>query len=218
MGFGERFWENEEQALNQILEPSRITFNEFRKIGMLLGTKQYRTYESQGFNTPSGKVELFSKQLKDWGFDPIPVYHEPPESPFSASELAEEFPLVLTSGKSLYYRHSGGRQINSLRNCYPEPITYINSQTAKELGISDGDWVYVETKRGRIKQQAALTDDIDPRVVWVDYGWWFPEDKSDKLYGWEKANINVLTDDSPPYNKEMGSPNLRGIICKVCRA
>ncbi len=217
MGFGEHFWENDEQALDQILEPSGITFKEFRKIGALLGRRQFRTYESQGFDTHSGKVELSSKQLEEWGFDPLPVYYEPPESPYSAPDLVAEYPLVLTSGKSLYYRHSGGRQVESLRHSHPEPVTYIHSQTAENLGIGNGDWVKIETRRGKIEQKAALTDDIDPRVVWVDYCWWFPEDKDDQLYGWEKSNLNVLTDDSPPFNKEMGSPNLRGIMCRISK-
>ncbi|MFC2048474.1 molybdopterin dinucleotide binding domain-containing protein [Chloroflexota bacterium] len=41
----------------------------------------------------------------------------------------------------------------------------------KELGITNGDWVYIETKRGRIKQKTTLSADINPRVIVVDYGW-----------------------------------------------
>jgi hypothetical protein len=60
-----------------------------------------------------------------------------------------------------------------------------------------------------------LTTDIDPRIVGVDYAWWFPEKGASGLYGWADANINILTDDNPPFNHEMGSSNLRGILCKV---
>lgn len=212
---GEYFWETEEQCLDFILAPSGITFNEFKKIGVLDGRKQYRAYHSQGFPTPSGKVELYSSQLKDWGFDPLPVYYEPPETPHSAPELTKEYPLVFTSGKSTYYRHSGGRQIASLRSSHPEPVTYMNPETAERLGIAEGDWVYVETRRGKIKQRAMLSPDIDPRVVMVDYAWWFPEEGHADLYGWAESNLNILTDDQPPFNREMGSPNLRGMLCKV---
>jgi len=48
-----------------------------------------------------------------------------------------------------------------------------------------------------------------------DYAWWFPEKEADQLYGWRESNINILTDDTPPYNRELGSTNLRGILCKV---
>ncbi|MCK4854189.1 MAG: hypothetical protein KAT31_08000, partial [Bacteroidales bacterium] len=59
--------------------------------------------------------------------------------------------------------------------------------------------------------------DIDPRVVGVDYAWWFPERGYENLYGWAEANINILTDDNPPYAREMGTPNLRGILCKISK-
>jgi len=218
LGLGEYFWDTEEQCLDFILEPCGISFNEFRNIGVLMGSKQYRSYQPEGFPTPSGKVELYSSQLKEWGFDPLPTYYEPPETPHSSPELAVEYPLVFTNGKRGCYRHSGGRQIASLREEQPEPVTYIHPQTAGSLGIADGDLVYVETRRGRIKQRAALLPDIDPRVVVVDYGWWFPEDGPADLYGWAKSNVNILTDNKPPYNREIGSQNLRGLLCKVYKA
>jgi len=218
LGLGEYFWENVEQCLDAILKPAGLTFDEFRKVGVISGTKQYRQYETKGFKTPSGKLEIYSGRLKEWGFDPLPVYNEPPETPYSEPELAKQYPLILTSWKPEPFRHSGGRQIASLRNKYPEPITSIHPKTASELGIKDGDWVYVETKRGKIRQKALLTTDIDPRVVIVDFAWWFPERGTADLYGWAESNINILTDNKPPYNREMGSPNLRGMVCRVYKA
>lgn len=215
LGYGEHFKDSEEEVLDHILKPAGLTFDEFRKIGALIGTKQYRTYKTEGFNTSSGKVELYSKQLEEWGFDPLPVYYEPPDN---ASAHASEYPLIMTSGKSLYYRHSGGRQIASLRNMCPQPITYVNTQTAEKLNINNGDWIYIETLRGKIKQRAILADDLDPKVVWINPCWWFPEKEAVNLYGWEKSNINILTNDSPPFNKEMGSVNLRGLRCKIYKA
>jgi anaerobic selenocysteine-containing dehydrogenase len=217
VGLGEYFWDNEKQFLDAILKPVGLTFDEFRKVGVITQSKQYRLYEANGFPTPSSKVELYSEQLKEQGFDPLPTYYEPPETPYSEPELAREYPLIFTSCKSGYYRHSGGRQIVSLRGNHPGPVTYIHHQTARELGIKDGDWVYIETKRGRVKQQASLTTDIDLRVVFVDYAWWFPEKGVSDLYGWVESNVNILTNDEPPFNREMGSSNLRGILCKVCK-
>jgi anaerobic selenocysteine-containing dehydrogenase len=215
LGFGEYFWDTEEQCLDSLLAPSGISFNEFKKIAALVGTKLYRSYSSQGFPTPSGKIELYSKQLQEWGFDPLPSYYEPPETPYSEPELAKKYPLVLTSGKRGCYRHSSGRQIPSLRGVHPEPVVHIHPQTAKNLGIANQDWVYIETKHGRIKQKAVLSNDIDPRVIDVDYAWWFPENGPADLYGWTKANVNILTDDQPPFDQEVGSTNLRGLACTV---
>jgi len=215
LGLGEYFWDTEEQCLDAILTPCGISFDEFRKLGALVGNKLYRSYQSQGLPTPSGKVELYSSRLNEWGFDPLPIYYEGPETPLSAAELVEEYPLVLTSGKLGCYRHSGGRQIASLRKIHADPITYLHPDTASNLGIVNGDWVYIETKRGKIKQKAILSPDVDPRVVVVDYAWWFPEGSTSDLYDWSKSNINILTDDQPPFNRETGGSNLRGIVCKV---
>jgi len=214
-GLGEYFWEHEKEFLDLILKPAGIDFDKLREQGSMAGEIEYYHYKEKGFNTPSGKVELFSKQLQEWGLDPVPVFYELQESPLGDPKLTREYPLVLTSWKSEYYRHSGQRQVKALRDQHPEPLVYINPKTAADLGINDGDWVWIATKRGMIRQKAALSDDIDPRVVGVDYAWWFPEKGAENLYGWRESNINILTDDNPPYCRELGTPNLRGIVCKI---
>jgi thiosulfate reductase/polysulfide reductase chain A len=162
-------------------------------------------------------VELYSSLLKEWGFDPLPTYYEPPESPLSEPELAREYPLVLTNYKTPYYHHSGERQIASMRAKRPEPLVTINSKTAKDLRIERGDWVYIETKRGKIRQKAILSPNINPKVILVDYGWWFPEKKSN-IHAWAESNLNVLTSNRKPYAREMGSATLRGYSCRVYKA
>ena len=218
LGLGEYFWESEKECLDAVLKPAGLSFDEFRRVAIIPGSKQYRGYEEGGFKTPSGKVEIYSKQLEDWGFAPLPTYSEPPETPHSEPESAREYPLLLITWKSGPFRHSGGRQITTLRGMHPEPVAEIHPQTAQDLGIAEGDWICIETRRGRIRQKARLTDAIDPRVVGVDYAWWFPERGPGELYGWAESNVNLLTDDQPPYNQEMGSTNLRGILCKVYKA
>lgn len=215
LGFTEHVWEHMGQALDLVLKPAGVTFEEFREIGTFIGSKLYRHYEKEGFDTPSKKVELYSKRLEEWGFDPMPRYYEAPETPYSEPEMAREYPFALTTRKGDVYRHSGGRQIPSLRSTRPEPIIRLHPDSAGRLGIKDGDWVYVSTKRGRIRQKASLVDSLDPRTVEIDYAWWFPEKKDSPLCGWEESNINILTDDRPPYNREMGSAVMRGMFCKV---
>ncbi|MEW6669582.1 MAG: molybdopterin-dependent oxidoreductase [Thermodesulfobacteriota bacterium] len=215
LGLKKHFWDTEEEAFDFILKPAGLTFQEFKKVGALAGRRLYKEYEPGGFKTPSKKVELYSEQLRARGLDPMPEYRELPESPFSAPQLAKEYPLIFTDRKAVSYLHSEGRQIESLREMHPEPLISIHPEAAKELGIAERDWVYVETKRGRIKQKVTLATDVDPRVVYLDYGWWYPEKPAEELHGWAESNINILTDSNPPYNREMGSTNLRGILCKV---
>jgi len=215
LGLGEFFWKDVDEALDIILKPMGLKFEEFRSIGNFMAEKAYRKHEEKGFNTPSGKVEIYSSLFEKWGYDPIPVYYEPPETPYSAPELAKEYPLIFTTWHHEGFRHSNNRQVASLRGMEPDPIVEIHPETAKGLDIEDGDWVYIENKRGRIKQRALLTEGIDPRVVAPSYGWWFPEKGVESLHGWRESNINILTTSEPPYNPQIASTNLRGTFCRV---
>lgn len=218
LGLGKYFWNDVNEALDITLKPTGLTFDEFRKVRFISLPKEFRKYEKEGFKTPSGKVEIFSDRFKKWGHEPLPSYQELPETPYSAPDLAREFPLIFTSWHSGVSHHSGDRHISSLRGVEPEPVVEIHPESAKRLGIEDGEWVYIETKRGRIKQKANITTKIDPRVVGLSYAWWFPEKDTSELFGWQESNINILTDDKPPYNPQVGSTNLRGLVCKVYRA
>lgn len=218
LGLGEFFWESEVESLDFILKPAGLRFQEFRKIGSLSGRKTFRHYEKQGFATPSGKVELLSDRLREWGFDPLPVYRPLPETPDGSPEMAGEYPLVLTSWKVEAFRHSGGRQIETLRRSHPEAVVWIHPETASQLGIVEGDRVTIETTRGRIEQLARITEKIHPRVVGADYAWWFPERGEESLFAWDQANVNMLTDDRHPLGSEMGTAQLRGFLCKVYKA
>jgi len=205
---------------NAMLEPTGLTFEEFKKIGRFTGAeerKQYRRYESEGFKTPSGKVELYSQCLQGLGFDPLPVYQEPQESACGSSFPSRDYPLLCTTRKLSVYRHSGGRQIESLRRLHPDPLVLIHPEAAKSNGIRQGDWVFIETRQGRVKQRARISEAVDPRVVVVDHAWWYPEKDEKNVFGYRESNYNVLTDDQPPFNKEVGSFRIRGIGCKIYR-
>ena len=219
MGLGEYFWKDLPAYLDSYLEKAGITFEELKRRDRIVSSgTRYRKYLETGFNTPSGKVELYSSLCEKWGYEPLPVYHEPRETPFSDPGLADEYPLILTSAHDKVYVHSQDRYLDTLRKHSREPLVVIHPKTAERLGISDGDRVTIENKRGRIKQTAALSGDVDPRVIGVAYGWWFPERGASGRYGWDEANINILTDDSPPYSPEIGSPTMRGFLCKVYKA
>jgi anaerobic selenocysteine-containing dehydrogenase len=217
MGFGEGFWEDEQDALDYLLRPSGLTFEEFRSVSWLRPTKDAEASRAGEFATPSGKIELSSERLEDWGFDPLPVYREPPETPLSAPGMATRYPLVLTGRKSPYYYHSGGRQIPALRQRHPDAVVVLHPETAAAAGVREGDRVIVETPHGTMRQQASLSTDIDPRVVLADPLWWYPERGPEDLHGWAESNVNVLTRSDPPYCREMGSTTLRGFLCRVTR-
>lgn len=162
-------------------------------------------------------MELYSKQLEQWGLEPLPVYNQPVEVPSMPGET-NKYPFILTSQKPGYYVHSSGRQIRSLRDRHPGPCVHIHPETAKRLGIQPGDRVVIETKTGKIEQEAFLSGHIAPEVVLVDFGWWYPEAGVSVLYDFKKSNVNMLTDSNSVYNREIGSGMLRGIRCSVYKA
>jgi anaerobic selenocysteine-containing dehydrogenase len=104
--------------------------------------------------------------------------------------------------------------IPTLRALHPDPLVEIHPETAKAFDIKNGDWVYIETPRGRIMQKAKITSSIDMRVVHAEHGWWFPEEK-DPSHGWNKSNVDILTENKPPLDPYMGSTNLRVLLCKI---
>jgi anaerobic selenocysteine-containing dehydrogenase len=218
-------FKSQKEMLDWMVAPMGITFEEFKEKGWVTVPQRTLKHEKgmlrsdakSGFDTPSGKIELYSEKIESMGLSSMPVYVEQPESPLGSPELAKEYPLILTTGlRSPVYFHSQYRQIPRLRAIHPDPIMRINPATAAKYGISDGDWVFIETLRGRCKQKAKLTLGIDPRVIMAEHDWWFPEKSvEDGLHGAFESNINVVTSHQPPYDPGFGSTPSRSLLCKI---
>jgi anaerobic selenocysteine-containing dehydrogenase len=207
--------EDLESLLNYQLEPLGVTFEELKGKHIIFPPHQYYKFEKKGFRTPSRKVELYCKFLERLGYDALPTFKEPPESPDSQPELARKFPYVLTTGsRRSEFFHSEHRQIESLRRRRPYPIAEIHPAIAEAHGIEAGDWITVSSPRGRIRMKAEVTDDIRRGVVNVDHGWWFPE-KEGPCFGVWESNANLLTSNAAPYDPAFGSYQLRGLLCSI---
>ncbi len=208
MGYEEHFpWQDAETLLAHLLEPAPFNLKDLKEhpAGIYYVNKEYRKYLKDGFATPTGKVELFSKTLQEHGYDPLPVFSEPVESKVSRPELAEKFPLILLGAhKSRAYTHSQHRNIPQLRKMVPEPLLEIHPDTAEQFGIKDQDWVNLESARGSISIKAKLSEDLHPQIVAM-------------MYGWSEANVNYLTDDTSR-DPISGFPNLRSILCRIEKA
>jgi anaerobic selenocysteine-containing dehydrogenase len=213
---GQQWWDTVEDALDYLLEPSGLTWEQFKEKGYLQGEMVYYKYKERGFSTPTKKLELYSTILEDWGYDPLPQYVEIPESPASRPDLLKDYPYILNAGlRTATFFHSANRNIPWLREIRPDPIVEVHPETAKKHGIKEGQWVYIESPRGRIKQRAKLNDGIDPRVIAAEHGWWFPEMK-DPGHGWDISNVNLLTDNAyATLDPAIGSTNLRVCLCNI---
>lgn len=207
MGLGEYFFENEHEALDLMLKPTNLTYKEFaEKVRLIPPKPLYDPFKVIGYRTPSGKVEIYSKQLEEFGFSPIPRFEELTKSVSGSFEPTEEYPLLLTNGKDELYRLSSFRNLRKLRVVSPHPIVWLNTETAEKLGLKNGDWVYIETKKGRVKQKLVTDPYIHPKVVLASFGYW------------GEFNLNQIIDGNPPYEPVSGSPQLKGIPCRVYKA
>ena len=216
-------WETFEEHMAYRLKPMGISYDEFIKIGCVRTPLEEKKYEKYGFATPSGKFELYSSILEKMGYDPLPFFEEAAESPVSTPEVAKKYPLILcTGGRFRPQYHSEFRHWGTgMREINPDPIADINVEDAGRLGIKDGDWMFIETRRGRIKQKARVSNKIIPGVVNTQASWWFPEmpGKEPSLHGLWESNANVLTLDDPDYCDPLtGGWQNRALLCKVYKA
>jgi len=125
---------------------------------------------AKGFNTPSRKLEFYSAQAaakKDALGRPVnglPVY-EP-----RAWQPDQNFPLYLVNWKEASHTHS--RTFNNpwLMGIQPTNPLALNPKTAAQLGIQDGDTVWVESPYGKAKATVRLTQGIHPQVVGWQHG------------------------------------------------
>src|SRR5579883_1105651 len=147
-----------------------------------------RLYEDR-FGFPDGRARLH------------PVTYLPP-----AEEPDEEYPLILTTGRVVYHYLSGNqtRRVPFLREQAPYPWVEMHEQTAHRLGIGDGDWVTVRTRRGEMTVPALVVHSIRPDTLFVPYH-----------YGHTQA-VNQLT--NPVLEPMMKIPEYKVCAASATRA
>lgn len=201
LGAGHEAW------IDWILEPAGLSLTELKKhpSGMPVpdpARPRERKYVSGGFKTPSGKMELASGLLAEYGYDPLPVFREPVLSPVSRPDLAEEYPLILTTGarvKGLI--HSRMFRIPAMRKLHPHPTVEIHPEDARALGLEAGDKVRVETPRAGIEVRAEFSGRVPKGVVSL-------------YHGWPEADPNILIE--PDYLDPIsGFPGYKSLLCRV---
>jgi len=173
-----------------------------------------------GFNTPTGRIELYSTMLEAWGDDPLPYYEEPPTSPLATPEYAAEYPMVLSTGARTWsYFHSEQRHVPLLREVEPWPLVDINPKDAEKYGIHDGDWVWLENDVGKCKMKASVQPGQKEGCLASQHGWWYPEREASapSLYGVYEVNVNNLVPYKTIGKLGWGAP-FKCLMCKIYRA
>ncbi len=223
-------WKNIYELFDEIIKPSGLTFKQLQEKGWAFPPEghpsaPYHRFEKgllrpdkkPGFQTPSGRIELYSSLREEWGLEPLPHYEEPPFTPVSQPELSKKYPLILSTGRrSPVYFHTEHRNIPWLRQIEPDPVVEVHPETAQSLGIGDGEWVWVENWMGRCQLKAKLTPVVPRWMVMAAHGWWFPEKppQEPSLFGVWESNVNQLIPMGFQGKDGLGAP-IKNLLCRL---
>jgi len=188
MGYESDFWNGSlSDCMNDQLSPFGMTLEELRthSTGIVYESAApvYEKYQ-QVFSTPStrlsrapllpqGKVAIYNTIFEEFGFNPLPEWREPPESPTATPELLQTYPLIFSDFHSSKVFNAGWlRNVPYLREVMPDPTLQIHPDAAGPRGIEDGDWVVVESPHGSLRVKAEVNLGIRPDTVMALHGWW----------------------------------------------
>jgi cysteine desulfurase NifS len=223
LGYGQLFPQTEKEMIQFALKISGYTLEDVKAAGgwvkipsPMMEYKKWqkgelRSNAKPGFDTPSGKFEIWSTILEDYGYEPLPKYIEPTEGPLSRPDLKNKYPLVFNSGaRPQTDFRSQHHNISGLMKDNPEPVVEINVMDATKRKITSGDLVEVQTLRGKIPFRAKVTEDIVQGAVECNMGGGTPVGPK----AWQEWNVNELTD-LQNYDDISGFPVYKSLLCEV---
>jgi len=151
----------------------------------------YGIFEGKAFKTLSKKIELYNKRYANAGIDPMPVYKPPKKVPEG------RFRIVV--GRNAYITQGSSTNNALLHELAPENTLWLHPQSAKKLGISQGNYVEVASKVGKGKLKVRITEEIRQDTVYMDSGFGVLSKGLSKIYGVGACIVDILED----YNDEI---------------
>jgi thiosulfate reductase/polysulfide reductase chain A len=166
IGIGNYFDFELDDYINAQLSPLGITKEYFNENAIWSSdiSPELKGLEGMKINTPTGKIELYSKKLEAHGYEPLPVFVSPKEAPSGMFRLLHGHIAVHTHANPATFDNIYLNEICS------ENELWINSDTAMDLGIMNGEYIWIENElsKGRIK--AKVTEQIRPDAVFMLHG------------------------------------------------
>lgn len=162
------------------------------------------------FGTSSKKIELYASELKKHGYDPLPSWKE------KAIKPTKEYPFYFVTTRPPVFIHSTLQNLEYNIQVYPENQCYINTQTAKKLGIKNGDYVIVESPINKIKVKAKVTEGIRPDTVCVDHGFGHWSKGMTKAYGKGSNEGDIIPARDIQEMLEMQDPSMSANMNDLC--
>jgi anaerobic selenocysteine-containing dehydrogenase len=162
-------WGSVEEALDIILDhptTGHATVASLRAAGGFVPLQVSQVaYADRNFDSPSGKIELYSSQAETLGLSPLPVHEDSGPS---------SYPLALSFGRTLTHYHSfydEGKMLPTLAAHNAAPQLWISHADAAARQVCNGDVIRIYNERGEFQAKAQVTDNVQPGVVWMRDGW-----------------------------------------------
>ncbi|MCT4593422.1 MAG: molybdopterin-dependent oxidoreductase [Anaeromicrobium sp.] len=212
MNAGDYFpWKDDHELTEWLLEPTGYTVADLKTnpSGFIFGEYEYEKHIRKAangekpFNTPTGKVELFSQYLVDKGIeglDGVPEYH----APAYVKNNEKEYPyLLMTGARKQKYFHGRYRNIPQLYKSEPHGALEIHPEDAKELGVKNGDRVRVTSRIGSVDTYVEVVHKKEIYKGAVQH-----------THGFVNENINRVTYDDVT-DSISGFPSLKAVQVKI---
>jgi thiosulfate reductase/polysulfide reductase chain A len=183
-------WQDIEEYLDYRLNAAGYSLTELKERGLVKGPPPPLYFEdglAPEFATPSGKVEFYSPQLAQAGFDPVPRYQRPAEGPPGSFRL-------------LYGRapvHTFSRTISNpiLRDAMGENEVWVNSNVGARMGLKSGDYARLRNQDGVVSNRikARVTEAIRPECVYMVHGFGHTAKGLRSAYGRGASDAQLIT-------------------------
>lgn len=158
-------------------------------------------------NTISGKIELFAQELKEHGFDPMPVYTEHPQAP-------EGF-YRLNYGRAPMHTFSRTANNPNLTDIMAENKLWVNPKVAEKFEIKMGQEIWLENQDGVISEfpiKVRVTERIGPSCVYMVHGFGHANKKLKRCFGKGISDTQLIT--KVAVDPIMGGTGMRGNFVK----
>ncbi|MGD0581638.1 MAG: molybdopterin-dependent oxidoreductase [Bacteroidales bacterium] len=150
---------------------SDIGLDELRKGPVLAPGLKIIAYEDLRFDTPSGKIELYSKRIRElWDSSPYPMYN-----PIDDHADETRYPLLFISPNTSSRIHSQFGNLDVIRINTDAPAAEISVSDAEERGVMTGDTIRLFNDRGSVTSTAKITGRLKPGLVVLHNGIWRDE-------------------------------------------
>lgn len=200
-----------EETMKYFISNLSVSLEELEEADLPLKMPEYSPYvpgtlRKNGFETPTGKVELWSETISEVNggredLSALPVWYDG-----RGREPDEEFPMTLMIGSRLpNVIHSRLHEAMPwTRSFRKDPTADIHPEDAAREGVSEGDWIFLSSPSGKVRVKAHITAAGLPGDIYLFHG-----------YSEADANELVPAERLDPYT---GFPGFKQVCCKIRKA